>query len=199
MKTALLLFAAATCAMAQTVTLTMDEVPAQPINGLTVTKGGLGFTFSEPSGTLLYNTSNGGTITYVQDPTIEGANVPFSVTFSAPVYSVQFGLAVNVQHLVSPIATVSLYSGSASPFATLTLNSTLADPFSEGQFFYTGVAITKILVTPSTNVGFTAIGFDNLSVNLSPVTVPAASPLTLAITAAALVGLAVFSLRKVFA
>jgi hypothetical protein len=64
--TAGLLFSLVTIsAKADTVTLTMDELPNQPINGLTVTKGGESFTFSDPIGSLFYNSTGPGTLTFV--------------------------------------------------------------------------------------------------------------------------------------
>lgn len=172
----LLLLALAGSAYPATVTLTMDEVGPQGINGLAIAKGGITFTFADAGGTLGYDLPNGGTMTYVQDPTIEGLAEPFSVAFSVPVFSVQFGLAVNLRSApAGPIASVSLYNG-----ATLVYSGTLAysriDPFAEGQFQYSsGVPITSMTVTPLPSAGFQAIGFDNLTVNTAS-SVPAGTP-----------------------
>ena len=79
---------------AASVTLTMDEVPTQAINGLAVTKGNETFTFSNPGDGLLYDYGGPGQITFVQDPSIElGSYNSFSVAFSIPVTFIQFGLA----------------------------------------------------------------------------------------------------------
>ena len=177
----------------------MGEVSTQSINGLVVNKGGISFTFSNPAGNLFYNQSNGGTLTYVQDPTIEGGTSAFGVAFSAPVYTVQFGLAVSTSSPVATMATVALFYNSTTAFATFPLGSSLTDPFAEGQFTYNGALgpVTNILITP-TGTGFTALGFDNLTVTTSPigVAVPAASPLTLALTGICLAGLTLLLLRK---
>ena len=90
----------ASSAIAGTVTLTMDEVGYQLIDGLTVTKGGESFTFSNPSQTLYYNSTGPGNITYVQGPSIQGYLSSFSVAFSNPVYGIQFGLSESsLRHL----------------------------------------------------------------------------------------------------
>src|SRR6476469_823950 len=79
--------------MADIITLTMDEAPTQLIDGLTVSKGGLEFSFRNPDGTLAYNSGGPGNTTFIQDPSITGGSSVLSVTFSAPVSTVQFGLA----------------------------------------------------------------------------------------------------------
>jgi hypothetical protein len=150
----------AATAKADTVTLTMDEVPFQPINGLTVTKGGESFTFLDPIGTLFYNSFGPGQVTFVQDPSIQGPLQSFDVAFSVPVTSIQFGLA---ELAVSPLtgAQVTLSSGAA-----LLFNLSLADPFAEGQFTYSGSPVTGFHLTPAPG-GF-ALAFDNLTVTLVP-------------------------------
>jgi len=154
----LLLMFCATTAMATTVTLTKNEVPLQPIHLLTVTKDGVSFTFTEPTGALLYNVPAGpGNITFVQDPTIQGPLRTFSVTFSAQVDFIQFGLA---QNSLSPLlgASVTLSNGNVLPFGL-----TLTDPVAEGQFTYSGAPVTGFSLTPAP--GGNLMAFDNLMVN----------------------------------
>lgn len=195
--------------MGAMVTLTMDSadgVSGTPfIDGLIVNKGGMTFTFSDPSHTLKYNfPSVVGAGTYVQDPTIEGNNSAFGVAFSAPVSTVRFGFVVSSQGPVAQMATVALFNNSAVPFATISLASSLVDPFAEAQFVYNGAQgpVTNILVTPTPSGNFTAMAFDNLVVDTGssgpPGTpaVPAASPLALGIAAIGLAGLTMLLLRK---
>jgi len=160
----LLLLLCATTAMATTVTLTMDEVPGQPINGLTVTKGGVSFTFTEATGALFYNSGGPGSITFVQDPSIQGPLRTFTVTFSAQVDFIQFGLA---EAVLNPLtgASVTLSSGNVIPFSL-----PLADPFAEGQFTYSGVPVTGFTLTPAPGGG--SMAFDNLTVNTLTVPEP---------------------------
>jgi hypothetical protein len=150
----------ATCSMAATVTLTMSEVPIQLIDGLVVSKGGLNFTFANAARTLFYNSSGPGTVTYIQDPSIQGTASQFSVSFSAPVFSVQFGMA-ELSSSLGQLATVDLFNASSIPFATVVLNATLVDPFAEGLFNFSGGPVTNIRVTPTVAP---ALAFDNLTV-----------------------------------
>lgn len=150
------------CSMADTITLTMTEAPYQPIDGLTVSKGGLDFAFSNPAGTLDYDSGGPGQITFIQDPSIAGASSPFSITFSTPVSSVQFGLAEIFGTVGGQLATIGLFNGSAVPFAMTSLNASLVDPFAEGMFSFSGGPVTSVTITP--NSGAPVMAFDNLSV-----------------------------------
>ena len=188
MKTIALALILVSSVVANTVTLTMDEVPLQPINGLTVSKGGENFTFSNRWGILLYNSSGPGNVTFVQDPSIQGTAAPFGIAFSDPVFSIQFGLAESSLSSIAPLATVELYYNSLVPFATMSFNSSLVDPFAEGQFNYSGGPVSNILIWP--NAG-PALAFDNLTVN----TVPEPSSFLTLAGAAALAAARIFKQR----
>jgi hypothetical protein len=154
----------AATAKADTVTLTMDEVPNQPINGLTVTKGGVSFTFSSPFGGLFYNSFGPGQVTFVQDPSIQGFSLqPFDVAFSIPVTSIQFGLA---EFTIPPAVALTGAQVTLSSGATLLFNLSLVDPFPEGQFTYSGSPVTGFQLTPAP--GGLLLAFDNLTVTLVP-------------------------------
>jgi hypothetical protein len=201
MKRLLLALACASIAIGATVTLTMDEVTLQAINGLPVTKGGITFTFSDAGGNLNYNSPGLGTFTYVQDPAIAGSPELFGVAFSVPVYSVQFGMAGNSTS-IAPLATVRLYNG-ATLISTVTLTSSVThtSPIAteEGQFTYSSATpVTSFTVTPTNT--FAVIAFDNLTVTYTPSTptVPATSSLTLALMTLGIVGLGGYALRRPF-
>ena len=74
--------------------LTMDEVPFQPINGLTVK----GVTFADTAGAA-YNAGDGGIQFYTQDPVIEGntAGEAITMTFVTPITSLSFGFALTLR------------------------------------------------------------------------------------------------------
>jgi hypothetical protein len=141
----------------------MDEVAFQPINGLTITKGGESFTFST-AGTYFYNNGGPGQVTFVQDPSIccgsvFGGNPQFSVAFSVAVTSIQFGIAENV---VIPLtgAHVTLSNGD-----NLSFNLPLNDPYAEGQFTWSGSPVTgfELFAAP----GASGLAFDNLAVSFA--------------------------------
>jgi len=125
-----------------------------------------------------------------------------AIAFSAPVTNIQFGMQVSTFSAVPTMATVALYNNSATPFTTIPLGSSLSDPFAEGQFTYSGGPVTNILITPQGGPGITAFSLDNLTVVSSPPpvppesTVPAVSPLALAVTAVLLLGLSMLVLRR---
>jgi hypothetical protein len=180
----------------------MDEVPNQPIDGLVVTKGGINFTFAAANLNIQYNRlTHAPPETYVQDPVISGTNAPFSVAFSVPVSNLQFGYATGSTSPVATLATVDLFNNSAVPFKTVSFGSTLTDPLAETLFIYDGSSgpVTNMTITPA-NPGLGALIFDNLTITPAPPTppptVPAATPLTLAITAISLAGFTMLLLRK---
>jgi hypothetical protein len=164
--------------IADTITLTMTEVPNQPINGLTISKGGLDFTFNNPARSLAYNSGGPGNITFVQDPSIAGGISQFSVTFSAPVSSVQFGMAEIIGTLGGQLAVVDLFNGGAVPFATSILNASLVDPFPEGMFHFSGGPLTSVRITP--NSVAPVVAFDNLTVDTAAIPEPESVVLTAA-------------------
>ena len=127
-----------------------------------MTKGFETFTFSDPGSPLVgggldYDLGGPGEVTYIQDPSIQGTNEPFSVSFSVPVSFIQFGLAESIS---SPLigAEVTLASG-----PTLSFDLTLADPFAEGQFTWSGPPVSGFTLTPVAFPQF--IAFDNLTVS----------------------------------
>ena len=86
-------------AVVATTTITMDDLPAQAVNGLVHPKGvTFGFTLGGVGSTLArYNTSGPGSQTYVNDPSIEGPTSSSPTSIAA--LSVLF-CAAGVNHQV---------------------------------------------------------------------------------------------------
>ena len=162
MKTIFLALVFCSCSVADTITLTMTEVAEQPIDGLTVSKGGLQFTFTNPARTLDYDSGGPGEITFVQDPSIQGGSSQFAITFSAPVLSIQFGMAEIIGSVRGPLATIDLFNGGAVPFATQSFSASLVDPAAEGMFSFSSGPVTSIRITPAS--ASPVLAFDNLTV-----------------------------------
>lgn len=179
-----------------------------PINGLVSTQGGITFTFADTAGAY-YDSGNGGTVTYTQDPVIEGqtAGEVLTVSYSIPIYTVQFGLTLSTQTFPIPtMATVTLFNGAQTlgsfPVAALCPSAFAGcksppDAFTNGQFNYAGTLgpITKMTVTMNSGPA-AAFGFGNLIVSGTLPSVPAATPATLSFIGLGLAGIAVFLQRK---
>lgn len=176
MKLPLIAFFAVSSAMAGMVTLEMDEVPNQIIDGLTVTKGGESFTFSDPGQKYQYNFTVQGTQKYLTNPGIAGFTTEaFGVSFSTPVDSVEFGMAELSTTEIDGVG-VTLYDGNAVVSSSSFDLLNTGNPAVEALFSWQatdGQQVTSIEITPVP--GYPITGIDNLSVD--PVPEPASAAL----------------------
>jgi hypothetical protein len=201
-----------------TVSFTADEVtPNIDIDGVVIAKPGISFTFSNPAHTLRVRSGTGtAQDQFLLDPVIQGNTSIFGtntistlgVVFSVPVSFVQFDFGVGAVCPEPPcgpvtMATVTLIVNNSPVLASL--DSSLRHPVdAEGRFTYDGGLgpVTSILIAPAplSPANFTSFSFDNLEVipvsGPSVSSVPAATPLTLAITAICLAGLTMLLLRQ---
>lgn len=163
---------------ASAITLTMDELPAQPVNGLsfsgvtfhfTIVGGGIGSTDA------YYHGTNGGIEHFVQDPSLEGnASGVLTLDFAAPTAGLQFGVARLTTQPMSPGLQVSLFDASLAPLGNFSVNTTVFTQFSEGQFTSALTIGRAVLSFP--NAGFAPrFAIDNLT--FTPVPEPAVSGL----------------------
>src|SRR5258707_2344898 len=117
-------------------TLTMDELPFQPVNGLFF--NGVTFHFSiggNPSLDANYNTGSGGNEQYVQDPALEGnSSGTLTLDFASQTTGLQFGVARSFSGAMTPGLQVSLFDGSLNSLGTFNLNTSVFFTFSEGHF-----------------------------------------------------------------
>ena len=155
------LLAISTAAVAQqgTVKLTMDEVPFQPVNNLTLK----GITFTDTTGADIH-AADGGQQHYTQDPVIEGqtGGEVLTMTFLQPAYGLQFGVSISRQGLATPGFTVTLFDPLGNLLGSFPVNASQlsGDNFSEG-LFTSSLTIGKAVVTfPSP--GASAFGLDNV-------------------------------------
>src|SRR5262249_3375462 len=74
--------------------LTFDELPFQPVDGLSYKGVTFGFTVNgQPSTDANYHSFGPGKLTYVQDPSLEGNTLgTLTLTFAKPTTVLQFGL-----------------------------------------------------------------------------------------------------------
>src|SRR5712691_5906007 len=82
---------------AATVVLAFDELPFQPVDGLSFMGVTFHFTVGGVSSTdANYDSGGPGTITYVQDPSLEGnAFGTLTLDFDVPTPALQFGIALS--------------------------------------------------------------------------------------------------------
>jgi hypothetical protein len=168
MSSSVLALAFTSVAFAQTlnvVTLTMDEVPFQPINGLTVK----GVTFADTAGAA-YNAGNGGQLHFTQDPVIEGnSNDVITMTFANPVTFISFGIAMRTQATIPGAYTIQLYDPANNLIGTYSAGVSLfpGDAFSGGVFSVSAVGLISKAVlsfTAAGQAGASGFGFDNLTI-----------------------------------
>jgi len=160
---------------AANVTLPETQFPSPtPLNGLTVTAPGENFTFSDPGGNINYNVFVPGTEKFISTPSLVGPPEAFSITFSTPVDSIQFGMAEGFTVPSEQLngVGVQLFNGGALIYTGSFNLLTDQYPAEENQFSWSAAAgqqVTSMVITP---VGFTPsagepeiFGFGNMVVD----------------------------------
>jgi hypothetical protein len=96
------------------VTLTFDELPTQPVDG--VSYNGVNFSFKVdwiPSTDAVYNGIGPGNLTYLQDASLEGTSAGVLILdFDKPTDQLDFGIALNSYTAVGTAYIVKLYDSS---------------------------------------------------------------------------------------
>jgi len=166
-----------------------DELPPQPANGVSLE----GVTFGFTGGVATFDASNGGQLTYVQDPSLEGDTTgTLTLTFASPTQVLQFGVALNNMVVDAPGFTVTLFAPSGAPIGTFPVTTNPLISFSEGLFTYNG-AYVKTAVITFTNAA-TSFAVDNLTFGLNPV--PTLDPVALTFLALAIAVMGAVLLRR---
>ena len=167
-------------------TLTFDELPPQPVDDLTFQ--GVAFDFKVAgvdSTDATYNTFGPGSITYVQDPSLEGTSSGvLTLDFATPTAVLEFGVALDTIDTLIPGFTVDLFDATLAPIGSfpVTTQVLVLAGFTEGQFVYPGGSDVGRAVV-SFDAAATRFAFDNLTF------VP--EPSSALLLAAGLAGLAV--------
>jgi hypothetical protein len=138
-------------------TIRFNELPTQPVNGLSF--GGVTFGFTVggvPSTDALFDFFGPGSITFIQDPSLEGLaggtqNPAFfselTLTFASPTPFLSFGVSLNEVANRTPGFTVSLFDSSLALFATVPVNTSPLITFTEGQFNFSGTPVKQAVIT----------------------------------------------------
>lgn len=149
------------------VTLRFNELPFQPVNGLTYLGVTFGFTISGvPSHDANYNSFGPGTITFVQDPSLEGNTAGvLRLDFAGNTSVLGFGVALATTATLTPGFTVQLFDASLNSLGTFPVNTSVLISFTEGHFLYNGATpVRRAVITFSALA--TRFALDNLDFNI---------------------------------
>ena len=169
-------------------TLTFDELSRQSVDGLSY----MGITFGfevdgSPSTDATYNGIGPGTLTYLQDPTLEGTTAGvLTLDFATPTDQLQFGAALNSYYAATPGYTVRLYDPSYQLIGVYSGNTSPQPTWSEGQFTYNGTLVSQAVIGFNEQAA-SRFALDNLTINPASA-VPAPGAILLCSIGAGLVG-----------
>lgn len=153
---------------ARATVLTMDELPFQPVDGLSFS--GVTFSFSvggSPSLDAHYNSGGPGIITYVQDPSIEGdSSGLLGLDFATPTADLSFGVALSSFGTLSPGFSVKLFDSSLASLGVFLVDTNSLISFTEGQFSYLGTPVARAVIDFENTAG--RFAFDNLTFSAVP-------------------------------
>lgn len=149
------------------VLLTMDDLPRQPVNGLTHPSGVMfGYRLNNvASNDAQYNMIGPGPLTFVQDPSIEGQAVGgvLTITFPAPMGIIEFGVA---RSRLSPSlpngVSVQLFDSASALLGTTNLTLNPMPNFIEAKFSHNGVKATRAVVSFPGGADAPRFALDNL-------------------------------------
>jgi hypothetical protein len=180
-------------ARADTVTLSFDELPNQPVNGLSFM--GVTFNFSMnglPSPEARLNAVGLGDGAYVQGPVLEGnAEGTLILDFAVPTSLLSFSVARNSLDVLMPGATVELFDPDLQSLGIFTLDMEPVFLFSEAQYIYSGAAVRRAMITFSNPEEADRFALDNLTV-----TQPVPEPSTILLISTGLIGLGIPALKR---
>ena len=160
---------------AEATLLTFDELPSQPVDGLSYQGITFGFSVGGSASTDAYYHGYGPVrTTYVTDPSLEGNSAgSLSLQFAVPTNTLNFGLAINNVGNFSSGARVQLFDSNNAFLGTRDLNTSSVTtnpaiaPFSSGEFNYFGPQISRAIIQPNSNIA-NRFALDNLAFNAIP-------------------------------
>ncbi len=155
-----LILAFASGASAQLTTLTFDELPNQPVDGLSF----MGVTFGFTSADATYGRDLGVSVTFVQDPSLEGTSLGvLTLDFDVPTPTLQFGIVRNSFDPVTPGFTVELFNPSLMSLGSTPVNTISLVGFAEAQFSHDGPLVKRAIITFPEPLLASRFNLDNLT------------------------------------
>ena len=156
-------------ALAVPVTLTMDDLPTQPVDGLAHPTGvSFGVNTISPGSPVRYGVSAVGTTAFIDGPSIEGSSfVILSLDFDDPTDIFEFSYVRQTNDTVMNAVGVQLFDMANALIGSFSLNaSDQGFGWAEGQFVYSGAAISRALLDfsnpSSTGLSGTRFAVDNV-------------------------------------
>jgi len=155
------------------VTLTFDELPTQPVDGLNYNGVTFGFTVGgSPSADAVYNDIGPGSITYLQDSSLEGnAAGILTLDFDMPTDQLDFGVALNTFNAAKPGYEVQLFDKSLVSLGSFSEDTHPLMIWSEGRFAHSGAPIRRAVISFNNQIA-NRFAIDNVTFN--PVPAPGA-------------------------
>lgn len=152
-------------------TITFDELPMQPVNGLTVE--GVTFNFTQggaPSNAAYFGATGFGTSTYLSDPVLGGPTSGLlTLVFAQPTNILQFGVAMTSYLSLNDGAGVQLFDVQLlNPLgAPIFIDLDPIASWTEAKFDYSGGLIGGALIGFNSNLARN-FALDNLTFNPVP-------------------------------
>jgi hypothetical protein len=149
------------------VTLTFDELPTQPVDGLSYNGITFGFKISGHSSTdAVYNgIGPENLVLYLDDPTLEGTTAGIlTLDFDKPTDLLEFGVALNSYDAESPAYAVRLYDSSYTLIGTFIESTSPLVVWTEDQFTYSGAQFSRAVIGFN-NQAASRFALDNLTFN----------------------------------
>ena len=147
-------------------TLTFDELPTQPVDGLSYMGVTFGFKVGgSPSDDAIYHGIGPGTLTYLQDPSLEGTTAGIlTLDFSTPTDQLEFGVALSTYNAAAPGYAVRLYDQSYQLLDTYFGNTSPLILWSEDQYTYSGTPVSRAVIGFNDQAA-SRFALDNLTFN----------------------------------
>jgi len=144
--------------------LTFDELPFQPVDGLSYRGVTFNFTVGGvPSLDANYNSGGPGQLVFVQDPSLEGnATGVLTLTFDEPTNVLAFGAALSSGGTLRTGFAVELFAPDGHSRSITAVRTRSLRGFTEGRFSYAGLAVKRAVIRFNPYVA-PRFAFDNLS------------------------------------
>lgn len=174
---ALLMAGCGAIANAATLQIHFDELSTQSASGVSLQGVTFGFTVGgSASGNATFNADLPAAMTYLDSHVLMGPiGGVLSLDFLTPTTLLQFGFVLNTLDPQQPGAFVELFDASLQSLGSTPVDSDALVMFSEGQFSYSGTAISRALISFNTNAAADVFAIDNLQFEGDTGTTPGGS------------------------